>query len=179
MRRLGSQYKTQPTIQCSVMHTQAVFRFRFPEMLQDLVHSSNQHLHEILPCQSQSDLTEKGTEHELWNTRWMQNTFAMHQFSTFDPKRDIMLPIILYMDKTGTDVNQRYSLEPVLFSLAAIPREQRESRHSWRHLGFIPPKNSNLEDDSTSSLQLYHDFSFSHIYWMVYAKLNTTHHYSL
>jgi hypothetical protein len=68
-----------------------------------------------------------------------------------------MLPIILYMDKTGTDVNQRYSLEPVLFSLAALPREQRESRHSWRHLGFIPPRDNSCENETTTSLQFYHD----------------------
>jgi len=61
------------------------------------------------------------------------------------------------MDKTGTDVNQRYSLEPILFSFAAIPREQRESRHSWRHLGFVPQRLSTSEDESSLSLQFYHD----------------------
>ncbi len=61
------------------------------------------------------------------------------------------------MDKTGTDVNQRYSLEPVLFSVAAIPRQQRESRHSWRHLGFIPQAVSGSEEETLTSLQTYHN----------------------
>jgi hypothetical protein len=29
---------------------------------------------------------------------------------------DFLLPIILYVDKTGTDAYQRYTLEPIIFS---------------------------------------------------------------
>jgi hypothetical protein len=88
----------------------------------------------------------------------MRKTFLLPQYKDFDPDQDIMLPVILYMDKTGTDVNQRYSLEPVLFSLAAIPRERRESRHAWRHLGFVPQQQSRDSDDEIiTSLQFFHD----------------------
>ena len=156
MRRLGRKYKNRPQLQRSILNKQEVFRFRFHDMLQDLVNSSSKHLHEISPYCDQ-EILPAGTEHELWNTRWMRNTFEMPQYHDFDPNRDLMLPVLLYMDKTGTDVNQRYSLEPVLFSLAAIPRGHRESRHSWRHLGFIPQKQCNSEEDSTTSLQFYHD----------------------
>ena len=156
MKRLGRKYKTRPKIQSSVINKQEVFRFSFRDMLQDLVNSNSKHLHEIMPA-SCPDNRPPGTEHELWNTHWMWNTFRMPQYNKFDPNHDIMLPVILYMDKTGTDVNQRYSLEPVLFSLAAIPRGQRESRHSWRHLGFVPQKQNNSDEDSTSLLQFYHD----------------------
>ena len=126
MKRLGRKYKTPPKIQSSVINKQEVFRFSFRDMLQDLVNSNSKHLHEIMPASCPDNLPP-GTEHELWNTHWMWNTFRMPQYNKFDPNHDIMLPVILYMDKTGTDVNQRYSLEPVLFSLAAIPRGQRES----------------------------------------------------
>ena len=156
MRRLERRYKTRPRIQTSLVNRQEVFRFNFHDMLQDLLYSSSNHLHMIMPEREQGN-PEIGTEHELWNTPWMQNTFATEQYTSFDPKIDIMLPIILYMDKTGTDVNQRYSLEPVLFSFAAIPREQRESRHSWRHLGFVPQKQRCSEAESSSDLQFYHD----------------------
>jgi hypothetical protein len=140
MRRLERRYKTRPRIESSIVNQQEVFRFKFHDMLQeDLLHSSHRYLHEILPNCDQDNLAV-GTEHELWNTPWMRSTFATEKYIDFDPKTDIMLPLILYMDKTGTDVNQRYSLEPVLFSVAAIPREYRESRHSWRHFGFIPQK---------------------------------------
>jgi len=155
MKRL-SKYKAQPRIQMHVINNQEVFRFMFQDMLQDLLHSCSKHLHIISSVPEQCNHIEKGTEHELWNTQWIKNTFKTEQYRDFDSDNDMMLPIILYMDKTGTDVNQRYSLEPVLFSLAALPREQRESRHSWRHLGFVPPRDSNCEDES-SSLQFYHD----------------------
>ena len=155
MKRLERKCK-RPRIQSSLVDKHEVFRFKFHDVLQDLLLTSSKHLHEIVPSCEQ-DNPEVGTEHELWNTPWMKNTFATEQYTTFDPKRDVMLPIILYMDKTGTDVNQRYSLEPVLFSVASIPRAQRESRHSWRHLGFIPQKKRGTEDESSSDLQFYHN----------------------
>ena len=125
-------------------------------MLQDLIYTSSKYLHEILPSHEHT-IPTAGTEHELWNTAWMRNTFQAPHYRDFNPENDIMLPIILYLDKTGTDVNQRYSLEPVLFSVAAISRERRESRHSWRHLGFIPQNQKCSEDESSSDLQFYHD----------------------
>ena len=156
MKRLATKYKVPPQLQCAVINKQEVFRFSFVDMLQDLVTSNSKHLHEIVP-HSDGVNSPPGSWHELWNTPWMRNTFAMPRYNEFNPKQDIMLPVILYMDKTGTDVNQRYSLEPVLFSLAAIPRGQRESRHSWRHLGFVPQKPTNSDEDTIMSLQFYHD----------------------
>lgn len=158
MRRLERKCKARPTIEHSVIHNQEVFRFRFQDMLQDLVLSSHQNLHQILPhpVQLENVVTRTKTQHELWHTGWMRDTFDMLPYQNFNQETDVMLPIMLYMDKTGTDVNQRYSLEPVLFSLAAIPREKRESRHSWRHLGFLPQQHTHSEEESTSSLQFYH-----------------------
>lgn len=158
MRRMERRYKSRPRIQKSIVNQQEVFRFCFCDMLQDLLYSSSSHLHEILPKSMHHQEASDGaaTEPELWNTRWMHDTFSMDAYINFDAKRDIMLPIVLYMDKTGTDVNQRYSLEPVLFTIAAIPREHRESRHSWRHLGFVPQKQQCSDDDLSSDLQFYH-----------------------
>ena len=156
MKRLESKYKTRPRIQCTILNKQEVLRFSFQDMLQDLVHSSSKYLHEIVPTHEQP-IPETGTEHELWNTTWMRSTFGTGVYKEFNQSTDIMLPIIIYLDKTGTDVNQRYSLEPVLFSVAAIPRERRESRHSWRHLGFVPQKQHCSDDESSSHLQFYHD----------------------
>lgn len=156
MKRLEGRYQTRPRIQSTVLNHQVVFRFTFQDMLQDLLYSSSKYLHEILP-RHEHEIPVAGTEHELWNTTWMRNTFGTQPYKDFNPKNDIMLPIILYMDKTGTDVNQRYSLEPVLFSVAAITRERRESRHSWRHLGFVPQKQRCSDEETSSDLQFYHD----------------------
>jgi hypothetical protein len=66
-----------------------------------------------------------------------------HFYDTYDnlvkdPTKEVLLALILYGDKTGTDVNQRYALEPWMFNFANIPRDQREDRRYWCHLGFIP-----------------------------------------
>ena len=56
-----------------------------------------------------------------------------------DPsKGTFLLPIILYLDKTGTDIMQRYGLEPVLFTVAIIRLLLRNRSRAWRPLGFVP-----------------------------------------
>jgi hypothetical protein len=72
------------------------------------------------------------------------------------------------MDKTGTDAYQRYSLEPVLFSLAAIKQEKREDQLSWRHLGFIP--STDHIKDKDSHLQAYHNCLGSILSGLKYAQ---------
>lgn len=79
-----------------------------------------------------------------------------------------VLPLVIYMDKTGTDMYQRYPLEPVMFTLSIFRRAIREKEQSWRHLGFIPDLTSCTQKDddgsnscgansTTKSVQLYHD----------------------
>ncbi|MFM7526899.1 MAG: hypothetical protein ACKO63_00130 [Nodosilinea sp.] len=158
MRKLGS-CKACPRIENTNINNQEVFRFSFVDMLQDLLFGCHKYLHLISPTVDNEDNISPSTHHELWNTHWMKNTFRNEAYKDVDIDKDIMLPLILYMDKTGTDVNQRYSLEPVLFTVAAIAREQRESRYSWRHIGFVPQRKTvSLEDELDSSLQVYHDF---------------------
>jgi hypothetical protein len=38
----------------------------------------------------------------------------------FDPDQDYFLALQVYSDKTGTDVNQQYPLEPWMFTLVAL-----------------------------------------------------------
>jgi hypothetical protein len=50
-----------------------------------------------------------------------------------------LLPIIIYLDKTGTDVYQQFGMEPVLFTVGVIKRNVvRERDACWHVLGFIP-----------------------------------------
>ena len=127
-----------------------VFKFPFVHMLQNLLDVVGPDLHLIDPTAIRST----GLSDELWNTSWMINTFR-YVHRDFSMEQDVMLPIIIYMDKTGTDAYQRYSLEPVIFSLGNIPREKRECRRSWRHLGFIP-SNKHVEK-SQPKLQFHHN----------------------
>jgi len=138
-----------PRICSTVISRCEVFSFPFIDMLQDLVDTAWNHLHTIAPLSCGSNHDD-----ELWNSKWMKETFQLPTHMNFNPETDIMLPIILYLDKTGTDVLQRYSLEPLLFTTAALNRESRENRFFWRHLGFIPSSKST--EDSKESLQFYH-----------------------
>ena len=46
--------------------------------------------------------------------------------------------MICYCDKTGTDVNQRNSLEPFSFTFCVFNRECRYKTAAWRNLGQLP-----------------------------------------
>ncbi len=84
---------------------------------------------------------------------WMTRTFnGAHR--DFDHTKDVMLPLILYIDKTGTDAYQRYSLEPLIFSRACIKRDKREDRKAWRHMGFLPSTKKIVE--AKEKLHFYH-----------------------
>jgi hypothetical protein len=72
--------------------------------------------------------------------------------------RDFLLPLIFYADKTGTDVNQRYSLEPWLFTLGLFRRSVRENQDAWRYLCFIPDMHTMATKGMSpeGKMQLYH-----------------------
>jgi hypothetical protein len=84
--------------------------------------------------------------------KWYKQTYA--EFVT-DPQKKLLLPLLFYIDETGTDVFQRYPLEPLMFTLGILRNFIPERSSSWRHAGFIPKvaKAKTLGE----SLQLYFD----------------------
>jgi|GEM_PF-4704884 hypothetical protein len=160
LKSLYDRFPCPPVEHCRVSNYD-VFKFPFVGMLQDLLDSCGSEMH-VINKQDQERSIDPLTKSELWNSDWMADTFRRFDiYKNFDTEKEIMLPLILYMDKTGTDALQRYSLEPVLFSTAAIPRETREKDSSWRNLGFIPSlSNTDQNQEETydqKQLQLYHD----------------------
>jgi hypothetical protein len=103
---------------------------------------------------------------KLMSKQWANGTFV--SLEDFDPDNDLFFPIVLYANKTGTDINQRYPMEPWMFTTPLLQRCICESATSWRHLGFLPLLDhigksafEELGPSSTESqkkLQLYHDF---------------------
>jgi hypothetical protein len=71
---------------------------------------------------------------ELPSGSWYRDTFVRLGLQS---GIDFLLPIIIYLDKTGTDMNQRYSLEPISFSLGIIKRKVRNQFSAWRVLGYL------------------------------------------
>ena len=89
---------------------------------------------------------------EMCAQKWYKDTSA--EFIT-DPQKQFLLPLIFYIDETGTDVFQRYPLEPLMFTFGILRNSIRERSSSWRHAGFIPKVAK--AKTSCESLQLYHD----------------------
>ena len=100
---------------------------------------------------------EQDRFNESMGADWYRRTYQ--QFIT-DPNSEVLIPIILYADCTGTDAYQRYSLEPWMFTLALFRRHVRERSSSWKHLGFQPSPDTKAfgtKFDAESLVQLYHD----------------------
>ena len=136
-----------PTLVTVVIDGVTLYRFPFKEMLQDLLLSQRENFHVYNPTID----SIPGSGSELWNTPWMKDTYNM---MISDDQTEILIPIILYMDKTGTDSFQRYPLEPVLFSIANLDQSTRQFDRAWRHVGLMG--NTSHIDDSQKSLQFYH-----------------------
>jgi hypothetical protein len=77
---------------------------------------------------------------EIMDGSWFHDTVAKYRLTDSEPF--FVLPIIAYTDKTGTDLQNRYPLEPVTFTTAILRRHVRNMPRSWRLLGYIPQNDS-------------------------------------
>ena len=110
----------------------------------------------------------QGHGDEILAGSWYKDTIVRLKNSEFgfDEYFEFLIPIILYVDKTGTTDNQRYPLEPFIFTLGIIRRALRANPRAWRPAGFIPDleSKSTYENKYTSSKnpgaipQSYHRF---------------------
>lgn len=90
----------------------------------------------FLPYQNRTGVCK-----ELMDGTWYRDTVARMKSYEPDPFKEeveFILPLILYVDKTGTTMNQRYPLEPMIMTLGIIKKEIRNHPRAWRLLGFIP-----------------------------------------
>jgi hypothetical protein len=90
---------------------------------------------------------------EVNSGRWYSDTYDQ---LIKDPATEWLFPLILYVDKTGTDALQRFPLEPLMFTTSNLKREVRERASSWRHLGFVPPYD-NAGAKPQQTMQAFHD----------------------
>jgi len=88
------------------------------------------------PFSGQSPRTD-GLLDEVVDGAWYKRTYEECKAIAGD--EDFMvIGVILYCDKTGTDVNQRAGLEPLSFTFTNFNRECRYRSESWRVLGYVP-----------------------------------------
>ena len=72
---------------------------------------------------------------ELLEGKWYADTTKE---IIIDPTKEFNCPITLYMDKTGTDMYQRYPSEPITMSLGIFRRHIRNQPRFQRILAYIP-----------------------------------------
>jgi hypothetical protein len=72
------------------------------------------------------------------------------------PDFDLLFPLIFYIDKTGTDAMQHFSLEPRMFTTTLINQHITQKSMSWRHVGFIPSCD-HASASAEKIMQCFHD----------------------
>ena len=76
---------------------------------------------------------------DILDGQWYSSTVKWLSLS--DSKqghKKFLLPIIFYVDKTGTDKMNRYPVEPLLFTLGIFRRHLRTKPQFWRCLALLP-----------------------------------------
>jgi hypothetical protein len=71
--------------------------------------------------------------------------------------KDILCPIIFFIDKTHTDNNGRLCIEQVRFTLGIFKRSVRNQSRAWRSIGYIMDQAHipNLSRDPTAKMKDY------------------------
>jgi len=70
----------------------------------------------------------------------------------------LLIPIILFIDKTHCDNNQRLTLEPLCMTLGIFKKEFRRLPQFWRTLGFV--HNDRANSDSLTPQQKVEDYHY-------------------
>ena len=52
--------------------------------------------------------------------------------------KDLLAPVILFVDKSHNDTKGKITLEPIMFTLGLFKRHFRNKPEAWRPLGYIP-----------------------------------------
>ena len=55
-------------------------------------------------------------------------------------ERDVLLPVIMFIDKSHTDLKGNKTLEAVCITLGIFPRHIRNKPEAWSVIGYIPNK---------------------------------------
>ena len=77
----------------------------------------------------------KGEECESHNGKRYKEISA--HFKATAGENDIMLPIIIYIDKTHVDRRGQFTIEPVMFTLSLFKEKARRNHRIWRVLGYV------------------------------------------
>ena len=74
--------------------------------------------------------------------------------------KQVVVPLIIYIDETTIDVYSKLQLHPVCMSFMIYNREARNMERAWRTIGYIPTVQSILGIESLSVEAKLNDFHF-------------------
>ena len=77
-----------------------------------------------------------------------------------DIKKDVLIPIQLYMDETTLDSYSHLQLHPLVMTLLIFNRKARNLSMSWRTLAYIPNFDSLFDSKSYSPEEKHDDFHY-------------------
>jgi hypothetical protein len=73
-----------------------------------------------------------------------------------DANKEKLIPIIMFTDKTHTDMHGRLCLEPVQFTLGIFKRDVRNQPRAWRTLGYVTDLKYTGKFKTKAKMQDYH-----------------------
>ena len=84
---------------------------------------------------------------DIHTGQWYKDT---HKNMINNVNKEILCPIILFIDGVSIDSIGRMSLEPISFTLGWLSKKRRNMKGSWRVLGYIPDIEKTLKIDYKS-----------------------------
>ena len=150
-----------------------VIVFKLPNAEKEVRVTTHNILHSILSLLNDKDLMKE--TNLIFDTNPLENpshrvshTFndindgqcyidAYHHYCK-DPLKDVLCPLILFIDKTHTDAKGNQTLEPIIFTLGIFNKETRNKENAWRTIGFVPSMDhiSNKKLESSQKQADYH-----------------------
>lgn len=94
-----------------------------------------------------------GLDEALDGTWWPNMVSELSARGIFDPAKEFIVPLVIYMDKTGTTGNQRYPLEPLVFTFLNIRRALRNLPDFWMMAGYLPDLDGKSSAEKTQHRQ--------------------------
>ena len=77
---------------------------------------------------------ESGVLGDLNTGWWYRETCQMFNLR---PGKDLLLPLVLFIDGSRIDTNGKLNVEPITFTLGIFKRDVRNLPEAWRTIGFI------------------------------------------
>ena len=97
---------------------------------------------------------------DLVNGRWYSRTYHAH---CRIGDKEMLCPIIIFLDKTHTDNKGRLTQEPVMCMLGIFNQKIRNNPRAWRPLGFVPNFKGVPKLSDSAKTKSEHHVVLSHI----------------